>query len=70
MVIKITWPRGVTFDIRRLRSHANWYKGQVARFGPVYGSQRFTRRARERTKLNEHVSGRLNADASRIGSTL
>jgi hypothetical protein len=48
MFLPITIPKGIALsDIRRLRSHATWYKSQIARHGPNYGSKRFAR-ARQR----------------------
>ena len=69
MVIKITWPRDVGFDLARLRAHADWFKRQVAR-DPRYGASRFKRTARARSPRGERIARRLDADASRSGSAL
>ncbi len=69
MVIKITWPRDVGFDIARLRAHADWFKRQVAR-DPRYGASRFKRTAHAQSQHVDRIHRRLDADASRSGSAL
>jgi len=73
MVIKITWPRDVGFDLARLRAHADWFKRQVAR-DPRYGASRFKRTAQGRTQHVDRIDRRLDGTAvavpSRSGSAL
>jgi len=67
MVIRITWPHGVEFDVVRMRAHADWYKRQVARW-PDYGTRRFARRAQLRAHSRVHREGRTTP--TRVGNAL